>query len=161
MSKKEKITKKCKVSSREIMVYSVMLLWLIFAIFCLIYQPHDASGKPLEKIKFTSMAVYFLSLTGFIGSYIYGVTVKPKENTSTIFVKGDSDKREIVVYVCMLLWALLGVYGILTNMVLDEIGAYFGALTPFVGAYILGETSRHSGAVQETVAQTEGVTVQK
>ena len=146
MSEEEKIKRNCHVSSRAVMAYSVVVLWAAFAIFCALYQPIDPAGKPLEKIKFTSMAVYFLSLTGFVGSYLYGVTVKPKENTSPIFLKGDTDKREIMIYVCMVLWAILGVYGVLTHMMLDEIGAYFGALTPFVGGYILGETARHSGA---------------
>jgi len=145
MSEEEKIKRNCNISSRVVMSYAVVILWAVFGLFCALYQPIDDSGKPLEKIKFTSMAVYFLSLTGFVGSYLYGATVKPKENTSPIFLKGDTDKREVMIYVCMVLWSGLGVYGVLNNMMLDEIGAYFGALTPFVGGYILGETARHSG----------------
>lgn len=133
-----------RISSRAMMVYVVIILWVAFGIFCSLYQPIDAEGKLLEKIKFTTMSVYFLSLTGFIGSYLYGATVKPKENTTAMFLKGDTDKREILIYVCMLLWAILGCYGVITNIPIDEIGAYFGALTPFVAGYILGETARQS-----------------
>jgi len=145
MSEEEKIKRNCNVSSRAVMVYSVVILWFAFGMFCTLYQPLDDAGKALEKIKFTSAAVYFLSLAGFVGSYLYGVTVKTKKNTSPIFLKGNTDKREVLIYVCMILWTILGVYGVLTHMLLDEIGAYFGALTPFVGGYILGETARHSG----------------
>jgi hypothetical protein len=158
VSEQEKIERNCRVSSRAVMAYSVILLWIIFAVFCSLYQPFDINGKPLEKIKFTSMAVYFLSLTGFIGSYLYGATVKPKENTSPIFLKGDTDKREIMIYICMVLWTILGVYGVIKNIPIDEIGAYFGALTPFVAGYILGETARHSGEAEKVeITETESV----
>lgn len=160
MSEEEKIARNCKVSSRAVMAYAVLILWVVFGIFCALYQPFDANGKPLEKIKFTSMAVYFFSLTGFVGSYLYGATVKPKENTSPIFLKGDTDKRETMIYVCMILWAGLGVYGVINNIMLDEVGAYFGALTPFVGGYILGETARHSGEDPNSDKKEEDVAKQ-
>jgi hypothetical protein len=150
VSEQEKIKRNCKISSRSTLVYAIIFLWIAFGIFCATYQPLDLNKEPLEKVKFTSMAVYFLSLTGFVGSYLYGETVKPKKSTSPIFLKGKTDKREIIIYMCIILWTILGVYGVIMNVPIDEIGAYFGALTPFVAGYILGETTRHSGKNEQT-----------
>lgn len=137
--------KNCKISSRALMVYFVMILWIFFGFFIAFYVPKDTYGNQLDKVSFASMAIYFISLTGFVSSYIYGETVKPRHDATPIFFKGKSDRREILVYVCIFFWTLLGIWGIIKNVPLDEIGAYFGALTPFVGAYILGETARKSG----------------
>lgn len=136
--------KNCQISSRAVMVYAVIVLWIFFGVFIALYTPKDVDGNLLEKVSFASMAIYFVSLTGFVSAYIYGETVNPRHDTTPIFLSGKSDKREILVYVCILFWIMLGLWGIIKNVPLDEIGAYFGALTPFVGAYILGETSRKS-----------------
>jgi succinate-acetate transporter protein len=136
--------KKCKISKREIMIYLVIFLWVIFGFFIAFYTPKDNEGNLLEKVSFASMAIYFVSLTGFVGAYMYSETVKPDKDSTTIFLKGKSDKREIIVYVCILFWGLLGFWGIIKSVPLDEIGAYFGALTPFVAAYVLGQSARKS-----------------
>ena len=136
--------KKCKTSSRKIMVYIVMFLWLAFGIFVSIYVPKDSSGADLPKVIFTDLAVYFVSLTGFVGAFIYGDTVNTKNWATPIFMKGKNDSRETIVYMCMLLWLVSGVYCIMHGVPLSEIGAYFAALTPFVGGFILGETKRSS-----------------
>jgi hypothetical protein len=136
--------KNCKISKREIMVYLVIFLWIIFGFFIAFYVPKDDEGNLLEKVSFASMAIYFVSLTGFVGAYMYSETVKPDKDATTIFMKGKSDKREIIVYVCILFWVLLGFWGIIKTVPLDEIGAYFGALTPFVAAYVLGQSARQS-----------------
>lgn len=126
------------------MVYVVIILWVVFGIIISVYQPKSPSGELLDKVSFASMAIYFVSLTGFIGAFIYGATVKPDHEATPLFLKGRTDKREILIYICIFLWAALGLWGIFKNVPLDEIGAYFGALTPFVGGYILGETARSS-----------------
>jgi hypothetical protein len=150
------------ISSRKMMVYIVMFLWLAMGIFISVYQPTDESGGNLPKTTFTNMAIYFVSLTGFVGSFIYGETKKSKEWTTAMFVKGPSDSRETIVYISIFLWLISGVYAIVFNVGLDQIGAYFAALTPFVAGYILGETQRSSnpdnnGQIETEEGNTEGV----
>lgn len=144
-------SKKCKTSSRKIIVYVVMFLWLALGVFVTLYTPKDEKGAELPKIVFTDLAVYFVSLTGFVGAFIYGDTVKTKDWTTPIFMKGKNDSRETIVYVCILLWLFSGVYCIMYGIPLSEIGAYFAALTPFVGGFILGETNRSSNSLSPIV----------
>ena len=40
----------------------------------------------------------------------------------------------------MVLWVILGVFSVVTKKELTQMASYFGALTPFVAAAILGET---------------------
>jgi hypothetical protein len=47
-----------------------------------------------------------------------------------------------MIYVSILLWTVLGVFGIYKQISLINAATYFAALTPFVGAYILGSTAR-------------------
>jgi hypothetical protein len=148
--------KNCKISSRAAMVYFVIILWVIFGVIISIYQPKGANGELLEKVSFSSMAIYFVALTGFVGAFIYGATIKPDHEATPIFLSGRTDKRELLIYICILLWTILGLWGIFKNVPLDEIGAYFGALTPFVGGYILGETTRSSRATNIELEKTEG-----
>ena len=139
---------KCNISSRKIMVYIVMLLWLSLGAFVSFYTPKDTKGNQQPKTTLTNVAIYFVSLTGFVGSFIYGDTVKTKDWTTPLFIKGPNDSRETIVYLSILLWLIAGIYGIVFCIGLDQIGAYFGALTPFVAGYILGETQRSSNPAQ-------------
>ena len=138
----------CNISSRKWMVYIVMFLWLAFGVFVSFYNPKDAKGNVQPKTTLTNVAIYFVSLTGFVGSFIYGDTVKTKDWTTPVFLRGPNDSRETIVYISILLWAMSGVYGVIFCVGLDQIGAYFGALTPFVAGYILGETQRSSNPAQ-------------
>ena len=139
---------KCNISSRKWMVYVVMFLWLAFGTFVSFYVPKDSKGVAQPKTTLTNMAIYFVSLTGFVGSFIYGDTVKTKDWTTPLFMKGPNDTRETIVYISIALWLLAGLYGIVFCVGLDQIGAYFGSLTPFVAGYILGETQRSSSPTQ-------------
>lgn len=93
----------------------------------------------IYKSSYTELSAYFISLTGFVGSYIWGESVR-KSGTTTLFKKGKSSSREMMVYVAMLLWTISGAFSIIKSLNLTEIAAYFAALTPFIGAYMLGET---------------------
>ena len=42
---------------------------------------------------FTQLAGYFISLTGFVASYIFGESMRPSSDSS-IFRKGKNSKRE-------------------------------------------------------------------
>jgi len=113
---------------REVIIYVVVVLWAIFAVLSSIFA-----------VDYASMSVYFLSLTGFVSAYIWGESVRKSEETS-VFKSGASSSREKMMYVTIILWTLLGFWGIYKQNDFVNLAAYFGALTPFVGAYILGRT---------------------
>lgn len=115
---------------RETLTYLVVILWIVMG----------ALGA-LVDANFNSLAVYFLSLTGFAGSYLFGESMRKSSGTS-IFLKGTSSRREIMIYLCIFLWFVLGLFGLYKNSDLTQMAAYFAALTPFVGGAILGETFR-------------------
>jgi hypothetical protein len=116
-------------NKRKFLIYTVIFLWIAMGI--LAYKFYNSN--------FTDLAAYFISLTGFVGSYIWGESVR-KSDTTSIYKKGKTSSREKMVYVAMLLWTVAGTFSILKNLNLNEIAAYFAALTPFIGAYMLGET---------------------
>jgi len=51
-------------------------------------------------------------------------------------------KRERLLYVCVLLWLIVGLTAIFKDSNLSGLAAYFAALSPFVIGYIYGETKR-------------------
>jgi hypothetical protein len=83
--------------------------------------------------------VYFLSLTGFIGSYIVGESMR-KSKDSSIFLKGKSSRRETLTYLIILFWTIIGTFITITGGDIIGAASYFGALTPFVGAFIIGNS---------------------
>jgi hypothetical protein len=123
MSIKEKLN-----SKRETIIYLVLFFWIEMGLLSVFYERD-----------LTDLSVYFLSLTGFVMTYIFGESVR-KSNDTSLFLKGKTSKRELMMYIVLLMWFLLGNWIIYSGG--DIIGAstYFGALTPFVGAYIIGET---------------------
>ncbi len=115
-------------SKRETIVYLVLFFWIEMGSLSVFYDRD-----------LTDLSVYFLSLTGFVMTYIFGESVRKSSDTS-VFLKGKTSKRELMMYIVLLIWFLLGNWIIYSGG--DIIGAstYFGALTPFVGAYVIGET---------------------
>ena len=53
-------------------------------------------------------------------------------------------KRERLLYICVLLWLILGLIGVYNDVDLSNLAVYFTALSPFVIGYIYGETKRPS-----------------
>lgn len=115
-------------SKRELITYIVIILWFGMGML----------GSYFD-VSYLDLSVYFLSLTGFIGSYIFGESVRKSEKTSFL-LKGPNSRREALSYIVLFLWTLVGVFSIFKNIDLVEMSSYFTSLTPFVGAYILGET---------------------
>ena len=115
-------------SKRECVTYVVIFLWVYLGVLSVIYD------RSLEDL-----SVYFLSLTGFIGSYIVGESMR-KSKDSSIFLKGKNSRRETLTYLIILFWTIIGTF--ITVIGGDIIGAssYFGSLTPFVGAFIIGNS---------------------
>lgn len=113
---------------RLIVLYIVMLLWVIFGF----------TGA-LLTISFTNLAIYFISLTGFVGSYIYAESVRGS-SSSSIFKKGRNSSREIMMYIVIFLWSTMATLGFIYNLNFVSLAEYYAALTPFVGAYMIGKT---------------------
>ena len=125
-----RILRRCCESKRECITYVVILLWIILGIH-----------STINEANLTDVAAYFLSLTGFIGSYIYGESVR-KSKDNSIFLKGSNSKRESLTYFIVVIWAIIGLFVIYFKRDILAASAYFAALTQFVGAFILGETHK-------------------
>lgn len=123
-----KFLRRCCESKRECITYLVVFLWVSIGILATYFNA-----------SFTDLAAYFISLTGFVAAYIFGESVRKSSKTS-IFLPGPTSKREGMMYVTILLWLIIGVWTIVKYGDLMGISAYFAALTPFVGSYIIGET---------------------
>jgi len=74
-------------------------------------------------------------------------------NDSSIFRKGKNSKRENLMYITIALWTIIGVWVIVKNADLMGAAAYFAALTPFVGSYIIGETFKKEGNPKDSYEQ--------
>ena len=68
-SDKTGILKKGPTSRREAMIYIVILLWIAAGVLGII-----------KGINIESLGIYFVSLTGFVGSWIAGERYKPEDH---------------------------------------------------------------------------------
>jgi hypothetical protein len=123
-----KFLRRCCESKRECITYLVVFLWVLVGVIASYF-----------KTNFTDLAAYFVSLTGFVAAYIFGESVRKSTKTS-IFLEGPTSKREAMMYITIALWLIVGLWVIVKNADLMGMSAYFAALTPFVGSYIIGET---------------------
>lgn len=115
-------------SKREIIVYIVLFFWIEMGIF----------SVALDR-SLSDLSVYFLSLTGFVMSYIFGESVRQSRSSSILF-RGKTSKRELMMFIVLFIWMVLGNWIIYTGSNIIDAATYFGALTPFIGSYIIGET---------------------
>ncbi len=53
-------------SKRQRMVYFIIFIWIVFGVYGVKY------GSDLSQL-----AIYFGSLTGFVGAYVWGETKRP------------------------------------------------------------------------------------
>lgn len=112
------------------LIYLLMIVWVFFGIMGIKYESN-----------LTYIAGYYASLSIFIGSYIWG-EYKRKSNTSKLFEGGPNSTREITIYLTLLLWFCLGMYGILNHADFSKLTVYFTALAPFVDSYIIYQTTK-------------------
>ena len=130
--------KRCCDSKRECLTYIIVTLWVGIGILGTYYETN-----------FTELVAYFISLTGFAGAYMYGESVR-KSKDSSIFRGGKSSKRELMIYLTVFLWLVIGIFTVINKADLMGMSAYFAALTPFVGSYIIGETIKKEKSEEET-----------
>jgi hypothetical protein len=112
---------------REGLVYIIILFWIGLGIL-----------GAFKKADFTQLAVYFGSLTAYVATYIWAESKRPSSK-SGIVLPGPSSRREIMIYVVVVLWAIAGVLGILNSINLSDLSIYFVSLTGFVASWIAGE----------------------
>jgi hypothetical protein len=134
-----------KKSKRLMLIYVTIALWLGMGVLGSYYGT-----------SYISLSVYFLALTGFIASYIWGESVRPARSSSILKV-GKNSSREILIYICVLIWTALGAFGIVKGAVLEELATYYSVLTPFVGAYILGVTYSPTKVGQDSAEDPNAV----
>lgn len=115
-------------SKREAVIYVVIAMWIYLGSLG-IYMDTSLS----------ELAAYFLALTGFVSSYIWAETKRHSGSTSW-WKKGKNSKREVMIYLTILLWGCLGSYGIIEKADILDLSAYYAALTPFISSWLIGET---------------------
>jgi hypothetical protein len=117
---------------RTIVTYIVIFLWIGFAIFSIV-----------ENQSLAGLSTYFLSLTGFVGSYLYGESYRKSDKKYSVFENpAKCSKREAIIYVIIFIWSAAGLIGIYKQIDMSQLGSYFGALTPFVASYIIADTHK-------------------
>lgn len=113
---------------REVLIYLIVFLWIFMGFLGINHETN-----------LTELATYFVSLTGFVSAYIWGETTRKSKSTN-FWKKGTNSKRQVMMYATVVLWAALGIFGILKGSPIMQFSAYFAALTPFVGGWMIGET---------------------
>ena len=97
--------RRCCESKRECLTYVIILIWVGIGILGTYYETN-----------FTELAAYFISLTGFAGAYMYGESMR-QSNDASIFRPGKSSKREIIIYITVGLWLLIGIFTIINKLI--------------------------------------------
>jgi len=112
---------------REALVYIIVTLWVVMGLL-----------GAYKNASFIDLAVYFGSLTAYTATYIWAEAKRPSEK-SQIFKKGPNSRREVMIYVVVLLWAISGAGAIWFVANLGELALYFVSLTGFIASWIAGE----------------------
>jgi hypothetical protein len=121
---------------REWLVYIVVSLWIAFGIL-----------GAFEDANFAQMATYFGSLTAYVATYIWAETKRPSEKTS-VMLPGPSSRREIMIYLIVVLWAIAGAIAIKMHRDLGDLALYFVSLTGFVASWIAGEVYKPEDTIK-------------
>jgi hypothetical protein len=119
-----------KSSKSERLIYIVIILWIFMGVLGLIYNTD-----------LVNLSGYYASLTLFVSTYLWGEYKRTSTSTS-IISKGHTSSREFVIYVTVLLWIILGIFGIIKNIDINTLTVYFSSLSPFVISYIIYKTSK-------------------
>lgn len=112
---------------REGLVYIIVSLWVIMGLL-----------GAYKNASFADLAIYFGSLTAYAATYIWAEAKRPSEK-SAIFKKGPNSRREVMIYVVVIIWAIAGGGAIWFKANIGELALYFVSLTGFVASWIAGE----------------------
>lgn len=128
---------------REGLVYIVVLLWVIAGIY-----------GAIKGVDFTQLAAYFGSLTAYVATYIWAETKRPSKKTK-LLSKGKSSRREIMIYVVVILWTIAGAAGIYYMANLTSLATYFVALSGFIASWIAGEVYKPQDEVKKQITSED------
>ena len=128
---------------REGLVYIVVILWVIAGVY-----------GAMKGADFTQLAAYFGSLTAYVATYIWAETKRPSKKTG-LLKKGPSSRRELMIYVVVVLWIIAGAAGIYHMSNLASLATYFVALSGFIASWIAGEVYKPQDDVKKEVTSEE------
>ena len=120
---------KLKPSKRRNLTIVVSILWVVFGVLAFI-----------KDVSFNNLAAYYVSLTGFVGAYMWSETTKQSKDKTKFGV--PQSYREKLIYMVVAAWTILGVFGIYYGADITGLAAYFGSFTPFMGSYIISITKK-------------------
>lgn len=112
---------------REALVYLIVSLWVVMGLL-----------GAYKTASFADLAIYFGSLTAYAATYIWAEAKRPSTKTA-IFKKGPNSRREVMIYVVVVIWAVAGAGAIWFKANIGELALYFVSLTGFVASWIAGE----------------------
>jgi len=121
---------------REELVYIVVLLWITMGVLGA-YKDTD----------FTQLAAYFGSLTAYVATYIWGESRRPSEKTG-LMKEGPNSRREVMIYIIVALWTIVGGFAIWFKANLSDLAVYFVSLTGFIASWIAGEVYKPQDIVK-------------
>lgn len=126
-----------KFGKREGLVYMIVFLWIIMGLIGV-----------YKNASLTDLSVYFGSLTAYAATYIWAESKRPSSKTGML-KKGPHSRREVMIYVVVLLWAIAGGFAMWYKANLSELAVYFVSLTGFVASWIAGEVYTPQDNVNE------------
>lgn len=112
------------------LIFIVIILWVVFGILGIKYSAD-----------LTYLAAYYASLAIFIGSYLWGEHRRSSDATK-LLESGPNSVREVTIYITLLLWVIVGIYGVTQAYDISKLTVYFTALSPFINSFIIYETTR-------------------
>jgi hypothetical protein len=122
---------------REALIYIIVALWIVMGIYAAI-----------KAASLSDLAVYFGSLTAYAATYIWAESKRPSTKTG-VLKTGPRSRREMMIYVVVLLWAIAGLVSMYFSRDLNDLSIYFASLTGFVASWIAGERFKPEDEVNQ------------
>lgn len=126
-----------KFGKREGLVYMIVFLWITMGLIGV-----------YKEASLTDLSVYFGSLTAYAATYIWAESKRPSTKTA-ILKSGPRSRREVMIYIVVLIWAIAGGAAMWYKANLSELAVYFVSLTGFVASWIAGEVYAPQDKVSE------------
>lgn len=124
---------------REALIYIIVALWITMGIFAAV-----------KASSLTDLAVYFGSLTAYAATYIWAESKRPSTKTG-IMKPGPASRRELMIYVVVIIWAIAGMVSMYYAASLKDLSIYFASLTGFVASWIAGEKIKPEDEVNQNI----------
>lgn len=124
---------------REALVYIIVALWVGMGLL-----------GAFKEASFTDLSIYFGSLTAYAATYIWAESKRPSKK-SAILKAGPNSRKEVMIYVIVILWAIAGCGAIWFKANLGELALYFVSLTGFVASWIAGEVYAPQDAINKNI----------